>query len=129
MRGLQIIKLMKTRIILSLLIATAITGCYYDNEEELYNCSVDAASVKYSTTVSSILTSYGCIGCHTGSVPSGNVNLGSHASVKSVAASGRLYGAINHQPGFVPMPHGGGKMNGCDILKVKAWIDAGAPNN
>ena len=39
-------------------------GCYYDNEEVLYNCSVDATNTKYSTTVSNILTSYGCLGCH-----------------------------------------------------------------
>ncbi|HEX8314537.1 MAG TPA: hypothetical protein VF609_06080 [Flavisolibacter sp.] len=120
---------MKRKFSLLLLLVTAATGCQYDNEEELYNCSVNAATVKYSTTINTILTSYSCIGCHSGSVPSGNVDLGSHGAIKAVADNGRLYGAINHEPGFVPMPHGGGKMNACDIRKVKAWIDAGAPNN
>ena len=109
--------------------ATGITSCYYDNEEELYNCTVDAASVKYSTTVTSIINSYGCIGCHSGPSPSGSLNFSTYAGVKGVADNGRLYGAINHDPGFVPMPQGGGKMSGCDIKRIKAWIDAGAPNN
>lgn len=105
-------------------------GCYYDNEEELYGaCEADAVSVKYSTTVTTILNSYGCTGCHSGGAPSGNINLTAHASVKAVAANGRLYGAISHSSGFQPMPQGGGKMSDCDIKKMKAWIDAGSPNN
>lgn len=120
---------MKTMIILLLMMAIAITGCYYDTEEEIYNCSVDPATVKYSTTIGTILNSYGCTGCHSGPSPSAGINLTMHSNVKTVADNGRLYGAISHSPGFVSMPQGGGKMNGCDIKKVKAWIDAGALNN
>lgn len=129
MKGRQIIKSMKAKLVLVMMVLMATTGCYYDNEEQLYNCSVDPATVKYSTTVNTILTSYGCLGCHSGASASGGVNLGTHAALKIVADNGRLYGAINHQPNFKPMPQGGGKMSGCDIKKVKAWIDAGAPNN
>jgi len=110
-----------------LMLAIAITGCYYDNEEELYNCSVN--DTRFSTTIGSILTSYGCKGCHGGAVPSGGINFETHAGVKAMADNGKLYGAITHSPGFEPMPQGGTKMSGCDISKVKAWIDAGAPNN
>ena len=120
---------MKTTIILAAMILLGTTGCYYDNEEELYNCSVDAANIKYSTTINNLLTSYGCTGCHGTIAPSGNIRLNSHAGVKSVADDGRLYGAINHAPGYQPMPQGSAKMNACDIKKIKAWIDAGAPNN
>ena len=119
---------MKTTIILFLLTAVAV-GCYYDNEEELYNCSVDPATIKYSTTISTILNSYGCTGCHSGGSPSAGIDLTTHPGVAGVASSGRLYGAISHSSGFIPMPQSGGKMNACDIKKVKAWIDAGAPNN
>lgn len=125
----QIIKPMKAKLMLLTVVLMATAGCYYDNEEELYNCSVDPATVKYSTTINTILNSYGCLGCHAGASSSGGINLASHAGIKTVADNGRLYGAINHAPGFTPMPQGGGKMNGCDIRKVKAWIDAGAPNN
>ena len=120
---------MKTKISGLLFLLVLLTGCYYDNEEELYNCSVDPAATKFSTTVKSIFTSYGCLGCHSGGVPSGGIDLSSHGGVKSVVDNGRLYGAITHSPGFVPMPQGGAKMAGCDIRKIKAWIDAGAPNN
>lgn len=105
------------------------TGCYYDNEMRLYNCTVDAANTKYSTTVTNLLTAYGCLGCHGNTAPSGNVNLSTYAGVKAVAENGRLYGATSHAAGYNPMPQGGDKMSDCDLKKLKAWIDAGAPNN
>jgi hypothetical protein len=120
---------MKQLLFFFLLLAVATTGCYYDNEEDLYNCSLDAASTKYSTSISNILNAYGCTGCHVAPVPSGNIDLSNYAGLKVVANDGRLYGAITHAPGFEPMPQGAAKMNGCDIKKIKAWIDAGAPNN
>ncbi|RYZ30899.1 MAG: hypothetical protein EOO10_01140 [Chitinophagaceae bacterium] len=121
--------MMKLKWIAAVLVLTTATGCYYDNEEELYNCSIDSANIKYATTINSLLTSYGCIRCHGGLAPSGNIVLNTYAGLKAVALNGKLYGAINHAPGFEPMPQGSGKMNACDIKKIKAWIDAGAPNN
>ena len=115
--------------IVFLLMAGILAGCYYDSEEELYNCAIDPATMRYSTTINSILTSYGCIGCHSGPSPSGTINLSTYSGVNAVASDGRLHGAINHEPGFEPMPQGSSKMNACDIRKIKAWIDAGAPNN
>lgn len=120
---------MKWKIIMFLLVVVITAGCYYDNEEELYNCAIDPATTRYSTTINNILDSYGCIGCHGNIAPAAGITLSTHAGVKSAAEYGRLYGAINHLPGFEPMPQGSGKMGACDIRKVKAWIDAGAPNN
>ena len=120
---------MKPKAILATILLMTIAGCYYENEEELYNCSIDPANIKYSTTITTILTAYGCTGCHGSIAPSGNVSLNTYAGVKAVADDGRLYGAISHAPGYSPMPEGSAKMNACDIKKVKAWIDAGAPNN
>lgn len=108
------------------------TGCYYDVEEELYpgnNAPCTVGTVTFSTTITGILSSYGCYGCHVGSFPSGEVNLQGYANVQSIAQSGRLLGAISHAPGYTAMPQGLPKMAQCDINKVKAWIDAGAPNN
>lgn len=113
----------------SILLLLAATGCYYDNEEELYNCVVNASNTKYSTAINNIIISYGCAGCHTQSAAPGGVVLSNYNGVKAAAESGRLYGAISHAAGYVPMPQGGGKMNACDLKKVKAWIDAGAQNN
>ena len=125
----QTINAMKMKLAILLILGVTTIGCYYDNEEELYNCSVDAANIRYSTTINTILTSYGCAGCHGNIAPSDGITLTTHAGIKAVATDGRLLGAINHAPGFAPMPQGAAKMNACDIKKVKAWIDAGAPNN
>ena len=116
-------------IILLLTLGLTTAGCYYDNEEELYNCTIDAANITYSTTIKNLLTTYGCAGCHGNIAPSDGINLTVHSGIKTVADDGRLYGAINHATGFTPMPQGAAKMNECDIRKIKAWIDAGAPNN
>ena len=122
---------MKKTGIFLMAICFILTGCYYDIEEELYppqgNC--DTANTNYSVTVSSILQNYGCTGCHSGAGPSGNISLDGYANVRTSALGGKLYGAINHDPGFSPMPQGGNKMSACNINKIKAWIDAGAPNN
>ena len=56
-------------------------------------------------------------------------NQDGYNNVKVAAANGKLYGAISHSEGFAPMPQGGNKMTACHINKIKAWIDAGAPEN
>jgi hypothetical protein len=116
--------------ICTLLIITC-AGCYYDKEEILYPApgACNTTNVTFGATINNLLTTYGCIGCHSGGVPSGNINLVGYSNVKSKITDGRLWGAINHLSGFSPMPQGGNKMNVCDINKIKVWIDAGAPNN
>ena len=111
-------------------------GCYYDNEEELYPVAqaCDTTNVTYSGTIVPILQDNGCITCHSGQVPSGNIGLENYDDVASSAAIdpgnyGSLYGSISHAPGNSPMPKGGGKISDCSIAQVKAWIDAGYPNN
>lgn len=114
------------------LIVITITGCYKDNEEELYPGSggaCDITGVTYSTTVVPLLQNNGCTGCHSGGAPSGGIALNTYAAVKGAVTGGKLYGAISHAAGFSPMPKNGSKMNACDINKIKAWIDAGALNN
>lgn len=111
-------------------ISLLIAGCYYDREDELYGVGTcDVSNVTYTTTIQGILNRYSCLSCHAGASPSGGVNLSTYAGIKAKVTDGRLFGAINHNSGFTPMPDGGGKMNACDINKVKAWIDAGAPQN
>lgn len=111
----------------SAVIVFIVSGCYYDKEELLYGSNCDTSNVTYSSTITGIINSYGCLGCHVGANPSGGINLETYANVKMVVDNGRLYGAISHAPGFRPMPDGAAKMNSCDLKKVKAWIDAGTP--
>lgn len=107
------------------------TGCYYDNEEELYghlNPSCDSSNVTYSAVVSKIIQD-NCLQCHSASANMGSVNLEGHTQAKSYADNGKLYGVISHSPGFSPMPKGGNKLSDCDVARIKKWIDAGAPND
>jgi hypothetical protein len=120
----------KIVVLFSICFTVFLTGCYYDKEDELYSSvTCDSSNVNFSGTVSGLLNYYGCLGCHSGSAPSGNVNLQGYTNVKAKVSDGRLFGAVNHSAGFSPMPQGGNKMSACDISKIKAWIDAGAPNN
>lgn len=88
-------------------------------------CNTD--NVSYNTYVKPTLAS--CTSCHKTGNASGGINLDSYAGVKSAALSGHLYGSINWGAGFSPMPQGGNKLSDCTILKVKSWVDAGAPQN
>lgn len=70
-----------------------------------------------------------CKGCHSGASPSGGINLSTYAGVQTIALNGRLYGAISHTPGFVPMPRNANKLSDCQLKQVQKWIAAGALNN
>ena len=109
----------------------AISGCYYDRESLLYPQSgvCDTSNSTYTLVVQPALQTYGCVGCHSGSAPSGNILLNSYAAVKTYVQNGKLYGSIAHMGGYSAMPQGGNKMPICEINKIKAWIDAGALNN
>lgn len=111
----------------------ALIASWINQGAQNLTCDPDAggcntSNVTYSGKVRPLLQS-SCVGCHSGSAPGGGINLSTHAGVAAVAANGRLYGAINHQSGFVAMPLGGQKLSTCNISQIKAWIDAGAPNN
>jgi len=119
------------RNILTILFVILCSSCYRDNEQQLYpgTGSCDTTHVTYSATVVTLLQSNGCLGCHSGAAPSGNISLQGYTNVRTMAQNGKLYGVINHAAGFSPMPKGGSKINTCDISKIKVWIDAGNPNN
>jgi hypothetical protein len=122
--------------LLFLLVMAALGGCYWDNEEDLYpegspNC--DTTSVTFSGTVFPIIQN-NCISCHGGTAPSGNIPLENHTDISkqasiAVGQAGSLYGAITHAAGNSPMPRNGTPLPDCQVKQIKAWIDAGTPNN
>ena len=87
----------------------------------------DTTNVTYAGTVVPIMQS-NCTGCHSGSVLSGGVDLGSYNAVYNQAVNGNLKGAINGYSGYTQMPLGG-SLSECDIDKINFWINDGAPNN
>ena len=117
--------------VIGFVILVFLSSCYRDVEELLYPSAgaCDTNGVTYGNTVALLLQSNGCVSCHSGGAPSGNILLDNFTSVRTVALNGKLYGSISHSAGFSPMPQGGNKMNACQINKIKAWIDAGALNN
>ncbi len=90
--------------------------------------SCDTTQFKYAANIVPILNNY-CTGCHSGGVPSGNIDLTVYAFVRGQALNGRLNGAITHSVGYSAMPKNAGKLSDCQIRQIQKWIAAGALNN
>lgn len=89
----------------------------------------DTSSSTYSRVIRPILLTF-CTACHEQPTPDNLVvDLSLYSGVKVVAESGQLLGAINHSPGYAPMPTASSKLDECDIMKIQTWIDTGAPDN
>mgnify|MGYP000865225205 CR=1 FL=1 len=113
-------------LVFSLLMA----GCYYDSEEDLYpSVSCDTSNISYSVDIVPIMAN-SCLNCHfNGSSIGGGLNLEGHAALKASAENGSLVGSVTHASGFSAMPKGASKLDECKILKIKAWVQAGSPDN
>src|SRR5688572_7128629 len=107
-------------------------GCVYEKEDILYPpAPCDTSSPSYSLIVQPIISA-NCYSCHdaTNSAVNGGGNqMDSHSKLKVFADNGDLVGVITHSPGHSPMPKNSAKLNDCDINEIKAWVDAGSPNN
>jgi hypothetical protein len=114
--------------VLLLLVLGLFSACYYDSEEKLYPDSTpvcDTTDISFGETILPILQS-DCFSCHGATVypnSGGGVNLEDMPTLNLYASEGILFGVINHDPGFSPMPKGRAKLDSCSILKIKIWID------
>ncbi len=90
----------------------------------------DTTNVRFSTVIQPLIATR-CQGCHSGTAPSGGFRLTNYAEIKAKVNDQRLLGAINHAPGFKPMPYPAGspKMPQCQLDQVRIWIQGGALNN
>lgn len=115
-------------------IIVSVNSCYYDKEELLYSglnsgsCTDSSGVISYSQKVMPLLQQY-CYNCHLASFPSGGIVMGTYAADRVVALNGKLFGTINHSPGFSPMPQGMPRMSSCQVATIKKWIDTGILNN
>ncbi len=109
-----------------------ITACSSDNEEELFpNNTCDTTSVSFTDDIVPIFTA-SCLGCHSlAAAPfaGANIILEGYDNVLVQITNQRLVGSIEHASNFSPMPKGGAKLPACEIDKIKAWVNNGAPNN
>lgn len=106
------------------------TGCYYDDVETLYPqvAGCDTTNVTYSGTISVIMAD-NCNSCHSGSAPQAGIKTDNYTDLKTIADNGKLWGAVNHESGYSPMPKDRPKLSDCDLNKIRIWIDGGALNN
>ncbi len=111
------------------LTSTFWSGCYYDNEEELYPFeSCETTNMSFAVNILPLFNQ-NCNVCHATSQAQGNVILDTHAEVKKQVDAVRLLGAIRHEVGFSAMPQGQPQLTPCAIDKIASWVAAGAPNN
>jgi hypothetical protein len=110
------------------------TGCYYDNEEELYpGGQCDTTNTKFSAVIQPILEA-NCLSCHSNSqapVSGNGVSFEGYSNFYNYLSTGQetFLGAIHRDPGFPQMPKNGPKLQECDIRKIEIWIENGKQNN
>lgn len=115
-------------IVVLILIVASFSGCYYDNEEELYpgtmlNCDT-LTNITYTNSIKAITQSNCAIsGCHTGVNPTGGLHLDTYIQVKAVADNGKLGDRVLIQRDMPPT----GPLNACDMESIQVWINNGAP--
>ena len=105
------------------------SACTYSKGTEPSPCT-DTTPVTYSQVISPIFDA-NCRACHGATVyktDGGGNDYSTYQGIKNQSAT-LILGCIQHQPGFDPMPKGRAKISDCDIAKIKAWIEAGQPNN
>jgi hypothetical protein len=123
-------KILKSIFILSALLLL-FTGCYNDNEADLYPFSstpCDSTNVTYSQTMAPIMSA-NCNVCHSTAMASGGVITDTYAGLSTVAGNGKLWGGVNWATGFNPMPNGGSQLSPCYLGEIKKWINQGYRDN
>lgn len=106
-----------------------LNGCSYVKKQELLMGTIcDTALVTYNSTIRPIMT-INCTNCHSGNSPSAGISLDDYAGVKDNVVNGKLWGTMNHDPGFKAMPQSVTKLDQCTLDKMHEWISMGALNN
>jgi hypothetical protein len=107
-------------------------GCTYSHGEPDVPapCEATAATATFAAVVSPIIQVNCRDGCHNAVARQGGVNFDDFNEVRLYANTGSIVRRIELDPGHPDfMPKGRGKMAPCDIARIKAWVQAGAPNN
>ena len=107
------------------LLAIILTGCYSDNEEELYPFAFcDTQNVTWSNDIQPLIQARCATpACHAPGQQSPDLSTYQGVFAKADRVRAR---AIDGSPSFMPPS---GKLASCDQIKLKDWLDQGAPNN
>lgn len=107
------------------LFAAVQPSCYYDNEVDLYGTACDTTGVRYSAEITALMAN-NCNSCHSqagGTEPF----LDTYQGLKAIAdPNGKLVGRTNNAASPMPPTQ---LLPDCDRNKIKAWVNAGAPEN
>ena len=105
------------------------TGCYYDNEEELYPFAYcDTTNVTYRGTIEPIVQRSCAIpGCH---VPGGDGNgdFTQFPEVLEKVENGSFLNSVKGTGDAIPMPPND-PLRACEVRQIELWIAAGARND
>ncbi len=111
-------------LVLCLLFVSILTGCYYDNEDELYpnKSGCDTSNVTYSGIIKPLVDSRCAVpGCHvSGAQPP---NLSTYTGLVTNIDRVKVR-ALE----LKTMP-AAGPLSQCEIDQMWIWINAGSPNN
>lgn len=107
-------------------------GCTYSHGDPalVTPCDTSPQTVTYAAVVSPIFDAH-CRECHAtnkAATLGGGINLGDYQNVSRYPAD-QLLASIQQLPSADPMPKGRAKIPECDILRIKAWMEAGEPDN
>ncbi len=100
------------------------TGCYYDNEEELYpNANCNTTNLTYTNSISSIVaTSCATPGCHIAGGAAPGI-FESYAGVMEKVNDGSFYDRTVVDKDMPPAA----PLSDCNLSMITEWINAGAP--
>ncbi len=129
---------MKTIIAFCLAIIS-LTGCSYDNLEELHptiSCDTTGASSFLNDILPIMIQSCGGqnLACHQSDASESGYGLGNYADViNTIDGSGVFFQTITHDISINSskwMPKGtSAKIDACSIRKIEAWLNNGKLNN
>lgn len=115
----------------------SLCSCSWRKEAPLPKVQVcDTSNISYSQTVKPIFET-NCYSCHSTAVTQGKggLDIENYTSLMNYlnrnydgVFGSQFYRVVSQAPGTLPMPPAS-KLSDCDISKIKAWIDKGAPNN
>ena len=107
----------------------SVSGCYYDNAEQLYGTggTCDSTST-WSADIQPLIQAQ-CLGCHQGASANGGLDLSSHASVQNSALNGSLMDRIQRGAGDPLAMPPSGPLSNCNVAKVRVWERGGALPN
>ncbi|MEP1096093.1 MAG: hypothetical protein ABJG78_13345 [Cyclobacteriaceae bacterium] len=117
-----------------IILLLALSGCYYDNTEDLYptlsNINCTSGQVSFSSQVLPLMNqSCNTAGCHNSIDRAAQIVLDNYTDLLVSANDGSLVSSMRFEPGFSPMPQGAAKLDDCSIQLVADWIVQGTLNN